>query len=389
MSKTSRTTTRRAALAGAAAAAATIAGMAHAASKQAGSAATASGNRPGGDRARTLGFKLGAFTGGEGKEQLTEYVRRTVELGFSSIYVDEEPSAVITAAYMSTITPSNVTLGTSWCRPNRHPICLAADARALHMICKGRATLGVGMIDSRSPAAYGFKWDERHEQLRDYMRATRACFDLRAGETVDYQGKYYQVNGLASPREPGAVPPLDLKVMELEEMETAGETCDIVTLGQMTPWSFYELKGKDLLRKGSVKSGRDASNIAVKKLITTIVSDDHQVAVNRLKGYIVSQLKSTSFDYKRLAKEAGFAEELKEIMSRVSKGDELGAIESVTEEMWQAYGIAGTPQEVLEQVSKYTGKVDSLVVMGTLYGTGGLEGYMHEHWKMLSVVGHG
>jgi alkanesulfonate monooxygenase SsuD/methylene tetrahydromethanopterin reductase-like flavin-dependent oxidoreductase (luciferase family) len=339
----------------------------------------------------TSGFpKIGCWVDPRSKELLAADIKRHSESGVATLLTDEEPNAVMTVLLMGQQAPKHMTLGTGWTPPNRHPTCLDGEARALHKLCDGRATLGVAMHGAGSTKVCGFDWSGRHERLRDYMRATRACLDQQPGKKVNYQGKYYQVVDFGSYGsaygEMLPVPPLCLKVIEVEEMATAGETCDGLTVGQMMPWAFYEKVGSELVRRAAEKAGRDPSKIAVSKLATTVVDDDSAAAVKRLKGAIATTLVRETFDFKRVAIEAGFADEVRAIGERMKKDDKKGAAEAVSEAMWRSYGLAGTPDEVREQAAAYAGKVDTLVVMGTMFGSKDLDEYLIGHYKAIKTV---
>lgn len=216
----------------------------------------------------------------------------------------------------------------------------------------------------------------------------RACFDETADQAVNYQGPYFRISAKTAfgGSKPGPVPTLHFKVMEVEEMNTAGETCDAVTLGQMTPYSFYLGRGGDRLREGAHAGKRDPQMVDICKMVVTLVSDDSQSAVDRLKGYIAKSIGSKTFDYRRMAEESGFEQEAGLISARLQAGDEVGATNAVTEKMWRAYGIAGNTAEVREQVAAYAGKVQRLILLSSMHGLTSIEEYVESNWNMLEVV---
>ena len=121
-------------------------------------------------------------------------------------------------------------------------------------------------------------------------------------------------------------------------------------------------------------------------MIVTLVSDDSESAVQRLKGYIANSIGNKTFNYRRMVEESGFEKEAGLISAKLEAGDEVGAASAVSEDMWRAFGIAGNAAEVREQVASYAGKVNRLIMLSSMYGLSGLEEYIESNWHMLETV---
>jgi len=336
----------------------------------------------------TSGYpKIGIYAAAFDKKGLEEDSRKLHNKGVSATYIDEDNCAAVTAAVLGCVAPPGMTIGTAWCVPWQHPTGLTIAAKALHGYCDERFILGVGMHMPAAEKYFGFTWSERHERLRDYMRAMRACFDEKPGQPVNYDGKYYPVKEFGGRQHVKPVPPLYMKIMEAEEMETAGETCDGLYLGQLTPYAFFDKVGAEAMKKGAARAGRDPSKIVINNMVTAVASDDGITAINRLKGWIANGLMKKSFDYQRLAIEAGFEKETRAIVERMEKDDKDGAAAAVGEEMWRAYGLAGTPEEVRAQAAAYAGRIDTLVCLACSHGLRDVgRTYVQEHYMMTDAV---
>lgn len=318
-----------------------------------------------------------------GAEAMTLYRR-----GISSIYVDEDRDALINAAAIIG-SSEDIEIGTAWCTPGRSPVLLALAAQWLLGMSGGRRfSLGIGLNSRVLATRLGFSWEKRHEYLQDYMVAMRRIVDAADGSEIQHDGPYFKFSmpGRSHSESPMPYPPVLLKVTDLEQFRVAGATCDEVVLGQMTPLAAFEREGSALLQQAAVSSGTRPRRIGLRKMVWSLVSDDSVTAVSRLRGLIASKLADKSFGNRELAVAAGFGREADEILSRMAAGDREGAARAVSNDMWRAYGLAGTPAEVREQASRYAGKVDTLICMGSMFGLSGFDAYMIEHFRMIDAV---
>lgn len=101
---------------------------------------------------------LGAFIGARSVGEIQEYISRLVAMGYSALYVDEEPSSVVLLAYMSAVAPPQAFLSTGWMIPSPHPLIATSDGRALRELGGDRIEIGVGLHSPVLAQWYGIEW---------------------------------------------------------------------------------------------------------------------------------------------------------------------------------------------------------------------------------------
>ena len=309
------------------------------------------------------------------------------DLGISSVYVDEDRDALVSAAAMISGS-KDVEIATGWCSPGRAPVLLAKAAVWLDAFSGERFTLGIGINSPVVGSFLGFAWADRHAFLQDYLLAVRRALYAAPESSIQYDGPFFKYVARGSHDADGrrAGAPIMIKVTDLPQFRMVGAACDGLVLGQMAPFAAYAAAGPDLMRAGAESAKRQLPQIRVNKMIWTIVDDDSKKAIGRLQGLLASKIIDKSFDNKELAVQAGFSDEVDEISARFAAGDKVAAAQAVTEKMWRAYGLAGTPEEVRAQAAGYASKVDTLVCMGSMFGLADFATYMREHHRITSAI---
>jgi alkanesulfonate monooxygenase SsuD/methylene tetrahydromethanopterin reductase-like flavin-dependent oxidoreductase (luciferase family) len=152
-------------------------------------------------------------------DQLVARARAAEAAGFVGItgmdhlappLADDQPmfEANITSAWLAAHTERLRVGSLVLCDAFRHPAVLARQAVSIDHASGGRYELGIGWGSvPEEMATFGIGSTEardRVERLRETLEVLRA---LWAGETVDYDGRYYQLRGARQePRPLGAIP---------------------------------------------------------------------------------------------------------------------------------------------------------------------------------------
>ena len=154
---------------------------------------------------RGVGVFLPTFAGPGGRSghELSAFARRAEDLGFDSVWVTDHLlhqsrfyavpwlDPIVSLSYVAATT-SRLRLGTSvLVLPTRQPVVLAKQIATLQALADERYILGAGT-----------GWDEREFQAVGQQRAERGARTdesiaivrrLLAGESVTYQGRFYQL----------------------------------------------------------------------------------------------------------------------------------------------------------------------------------------------------
>ncbi|WP_242705286.1 LLM class flavin-dependent oxidoreductase [Streptomyces griseocarneus] len=162
-----------------------------------------------------------AITDSFAADPLLDFARQAEQLGFDSLWAGDsltarprlDPLVVLSAAGAVT---SRVTLGTAALTPAlRHPLVGANMISSLDHVCGSRLVLGLGsgfpMPETEAEfASVGASFKGRVGRLDDIVGLWRTAWGSdRPGAPTDYDGKYWQAEGLdrlPRPHRPGGPP---------------------------------------------------------------------------------------------------------------------------------------------------------------------------------------
>ena len=158
---------------------------------------------------RGVGVFLPTFAGDHGRTgaELAAFARRAEDLGFDSVWATDHLlhqsrfyavpwlDPIVSLTYVAATT-SRLRLGTSvLVLPTRQPVVLAKQVATLQALADERYILGVGTgWDDREFQAVGQRRAERGGRTDESIAILRR---LLAGESVTYEGRFYQLRDVA------------------------------------------------------------------------------------------------------------------------------------------------------------------------------------------------
>ncbi|QKT05867.1 LLM class F420-dependent oxidoreductase [Gordonia sp. X0973] len=193
----------------------------------------------------TRKFRFGA--GGEGNKEeggarkFVQLAQTAEEYGFDVFAIPDHlgnqvgPLAALGALTQAT---STIRLGTSVLANGfRHPAILAKEATTIDVLSKGRLELGIGagwMKDEFDKA--GIEFESPGKRIRRLDEALTILDGLMRGETVDFDGEFYQIKGLeGSPRpRQGPRPPIAVGGGGPKMLALAAKHADIISVAPGT-----------------------------------------------------------------------------------------------------------------------------------------------------------
>ena len=248
---------------------------------------------------------------------------------------------------------SRIHIGSMVTNPySRHPAMLAGAVATLQELSNGRMFLGIGV-------GAGL------EDLRiDYPRPVRALREaivgmrgLLAGETVEFDGEMFPIDGARLVRPPEVPVPISVGTRSRQVMQLAGELADIALVGarHFTPsiaQQYYRW-----LSEGAARAGRDVAGIDVAPRLTLCVSSDGDLARRSVVRYVAHYLaiiRPAEIDPDRLAA-------IDEALGRATgwyfdldRYDPPELFDLVTQDWIRRYAVVGAPSEIPEQVKEVT-----------------------------------
>ncbi|GED96336.1 LLM class F420-dependent oxidoreductase [Gordonia crocea] len=267
----------------------------------------------------TRKFRFGA--GGEGNKEeggarkFVQLAQTAEEYGFDAFAVPDHlgnqvgPLAALGALSQAT---STIRLGTSVLANGfRHPAILAKEATTIDVLSKGRLELGIGagwMKDEFDKA--GIEFESPGTRIRRLDEALTILDGLMRGETVDFDGEFYQIKGLeGSPRpRQGPRPPIAVGAGGPKMLALAAKHADIISIAPgTTPDGKMKLSDMTLdATAARVDRVREAAGdrfdeIELNWTIAVIVITDDRVATAEMalkaldQGYPPNIVRDTEF----------------------------------------------------------------------------------------------
>jgi len=233
-----------------------------------------------------------------------------------------------------------------------HPVKLASQTATLDELSDGRAVFGVGAGDASTLANLGF---ERDRPLRRVLETFTVARELWAGERVDHDGTF-AARDAGLNYEPTSEISVYVGAQGPHMLRMAGKHADGVLVNASHPrdlsWSADRVAEgvEDRVADGDV-------DVAAYASVSVAEDEDAALAAARppvafiAAGAAPPVLERHGIDEGR----AG------DIGSAIEAGEFESAFELVTDAMLEAFCIAGTPDQVADQLSAVGEHVDSVV----------------------------
>ncbi len=291
-----------------------------------------------------------------GMAETAEVAATADAAGFDAAWTSEfnDRSAIVALAAMAYNTTScRIGSGIAY-GVGRSPLILANDARGLDEISGGRLVLGLGtgtkgmqigwhgVKDPQSPAV----------RLEELVPLIRRIWRLHEGP-VKHDGRFYSMN---------LTPTADVRppVRDRIPIYTAGvnrrmvETAGRVSDGLVCHPTFSSRYVHDVVRPaiaaGADRTGRDPRDVEVVGMLLCSINDDEEIARQELAGQIAFYAAPRA--YGPMLAASGFDAEAARIREAFAARDHAAMIEAVSDDMIDAIGVAGTPDQVRAGIAR-------------------------------------
>jgi len=287
-------------------------------------------------------------------DEVADLGARAESAGFDAVfaschYNNRDPFLALGRVAAAT---DEILLGPGVANPyDTHPVKLASQTATLDELSDGRALFGVGAGDASTLANLGF---ERDRPLRRVLETFKVAQRLWAGERVDHDGTFVARDAGLN-YEPSAIP-VYVGAQGPHMLRMAGKHADGVLVNASHPrdlsWSA------DRVAEGAEEREVDG-DVDVAAYASVSVAEDEDAALAAARppvafiaaGAAPPVLERHGIDEDR----AG------EIGSAIEAGEFEAAFGLVTDAMLAAFCVAGTPEQVAEQLTAVGEHVDSVV----------------------------
>jgi probable F420-dependent oxidoreductase len=246
----------------------------------------------------------------------------------------------------------------------RSPLILANDARGLDELSGGRLVLGLGtgtkgmqigwhgVKDPESPAS----------RLEELVPLLRRIWKLHEGP-VKHEGRFYSMN-LTPTAE--VLPPVRDQIpiftagVNRRMIETAGRVSDGLVCHPTFSSQYVSEVVRPAIAAGADRTGRDATRVEILGMLLCSVNDDEQVARREVAAQIAFYAAPRA--YTPMFAASGFAAEAEQIRNAFAAGDHEAMLDAVSDDMLDAIGVAGTPEQVRAGIARSDADFDHVAL---------------------------
>jgi 5,10-methylenetetrahydromethanopterin reductase len=305
------------------------------------------------------------FDGFYSIREMLELAKRADQAGMESIWMsdhlcfrDSVSSAVAFLASTNRITvvPAPLT------PYSRHPMITAMGIATMEEMAPGRVCATIGTGNATALAEVGVKVTRPLKIMREYMTVLRM---LLSGETVQFQGEFFTINGAKMGFKPASPIRIYMTAVKSGMLRLAGEIGDGVLLSAGCA-PKYIAQCVDEIHKGTARARRTLSDTGVAGFITTSVADDPREAIDASKTFLAYIFRNPH--HAENVRMGGGQVDHAGLANAIGKRDWEGAKKFISDEVVYAHSITGTPTECRQRLQDFVKEgldLPILLPMGT------------------------
>lgn len=277
----------------------------------------------------------------------TELSVRAEKLGYDGLWLSElwGRSAVVQLTDIANHT-DRVDIGTAIVNVfSRTPAVLAMTAASLARVSDGRFRLGAGTSTRKAVTdLHGMEWDDPNPVRRAHETIELTKTFLDGEDRVDYEGEIFDVQDFPSLN---VDVPIYHAALGRSNQRVVARLCD--------GWIPHNIPFPDLENEFAYivdqmeAAGRDAT-IDVAPYVPAAVSEDPDEAMDTVRGHIAYYVGNGRGYERAVAKR--FPDGAEAVAEAWRDGNREAAANNVTDDMVDALGVAGTPQQAREQFQR-------------------------------------
>jgi len=246
----------------------------------------------------------------------------------------------------------------------RSPLILANDARGLDELSGGRLVLGLGTGTKGMQVGWHGVKDPESPALRleELLPLLRRIWKLHEGP-VKHEGRFYSMN-LTPTAE--VLPPTREQIpiftagVNQRMIETAGRVSDGLVCHPTFSSQYVQEVVRPAVARGADRTGRDPDQVEIVGMLLCSVHDDEQIARREVAAQIAFYAAPRA--YAPMFQASGFTYEAERIRNAFADGDHEAMIDAVSDDMLDAIGVAGTPEQVGAGVARREDDFDHIAL---------------------------
>jgi 5,10-methylenetetrahydromethanopterin reductase len=243
---------------------------------------------------------------------------------------------------------------------SRTPIITAMSIATLEEFAPGRVIASPGTGNAAALKEAGIESPHPLRTMREYIEILRR---LLRGETVNFLGQVFQINGAKMGFVPSTPVKMYITAVRSRMLQLGGEIGDGVLLsGGCSPGYIAQCIGE--IAKGAGKVGKSLKDVDVAGFVTAAVSDSAEEAIEANKLFLAYIFRNTH--HAENIRLGGGKVDQEGLAAAVAKRDWDGAKKFISDEVVHAHSVAGTPAECRVQLESFVkGGLNSPILLPT------------------------
>jgi 5,10-methylenetetrahydromethanopterin reductase len=241
-----------------------------------------------------------------------------------------------------------------------HPVMTAQAMESLNELAPNRVVCGIGAGDKTT---LDMITEERAKPLSAVREAVEIIRELTTKGFVSYDGIVFKVKGARFNFKPFPIP-IFIGAQGPKMLDLATRLADGILINASHPNDFE--KALSIVKQSAERHGKDLSKIELVGATSVSIAKDKKTALKAAKPVVAFIVAGAPT---KLLEEHGInPEDGKKIADAIAKADWKTAFSSVTNEMYEAFCIAGTPNEVIERIDRLFKIGLTLIIVGSPIG---------------------
>ncbi|MFQ5539567.1 MAG: LLM class flavin-dependent oxidoreductase [Candidatus Binatia bacterium] len=290
------------------------------------------------------------FDGFYSINEMVDLARLADEVGMDSIWMSDHlcfrDSLTSSMAFLTTtkrikIIPAPLSPYT------RHPMISAMAITTMEELTPGRVAATAGTGNATALQEVGVKVTRPLKTMREYMQLLRALLE---GETVNFQGEVFNINGAKMGLKPSSPIPIYMTAVKPRMLSLAGEIADGVLLSAGCAPRYIAHCVREV-KKGAERIKKSLKDTDVASFITTSVSEDARKAIDASKMFLAYIFRNPH--HAENIRMGGGEVDQRRLAEAVGKRDWDGATKLISDEVVFAHSITGTPSDCRNRLREF------------------------------------
>jgi 5,10-methylenetetrahydromethanopterin reductase len=296
-------------------------------------------------------MRLGlCFDGFYSINEMVELAKLADRVGMESIWMSDHLCfrESLTSAMAFLATTERITVVPAPLSPySRHPIVTAMAISTMEELTPGRVAATAGTANAAALDEVGIKVTRPLKTMREYMELLRSFF---SGETVNFHGEIFNVNGAKMGFTPSHPIRLYMTAVKPRMLRLAGEIGDGVLLSAGCAPKYIALCAAEI-KKGAARAGRSIEEKDIAGFIAASVSENSREAIDATKTFLAYIFRNKH--HAENVRMGGGEVDHEKLAAAIGKRDWEGAKKLISDEVVFAHSVTGTPSDCRARLAEF------------------------------------